>query len=72
MVHLPLDRRRTLTLRFHNGFGVQSVLLLRVFLTGIGYYANSATSVKIEGWMTGQFFPDLTMFLLRDFLQHEV
>jgi hypothetical protein len=42
-------------------------------MTQIGYNAKiSATSVKMLGWITGQVFCDLTIILLRDFMQGEV
>jgi len=32
----------------------------------VGYYVNSLTGVKIQGWMPGQFVSDLILFVLHE------
>jgi len=39
----------------------------QISFTRLDCYANSERSVKVWGWMTGQYFYDLTLILLRFF-----
>ena len=48
------------------------VSITRNFAYTCWLLGTSETSVKIQGWMTGQIFSDLILFLLSDCLRREV
>jgi hypothetical protein len=62
--------RVSLTLFGHNAIDEEenAVGLIEISHMNTDYYAISVTSMKIDDRTTGQFFSNLTLFLLRHFL----
>ena len=60
--------RSSITLIGCNGINEQMSATYITVTVRVGYYVNSAADVIIRGWMAGQIFCDLTLFLLHAFL----